>query len=61
MSRSDDAPTILAHPALAGRTLYLRAGRRWATRVIHPEGVLGEARPIEGDPALDTWRGGPLP
>lgn len=61
MHAPDEQSTILAHPALAGRVLYVRTGRHWAAREIHPEGALGACRPIEGDPAAHGWRGGPRP
>ena len=50
--------TILAHPALAGRTLLLRQGSRWAAHVIQPEGCLGEAHILDTDPTLHVWRTG---
>lgn len=59
MSRTAHPNTILAHPALAGRTLFTRREDGWAARLIQPEGQLGEAWPVEADPAAAAWRGGP--
>jgi hypothetical protein len=57
MTRS--APdTILAHPALAGRTLLVRRGGSWAAHEIQPEGCLGDGRTVDADPTLYIWRGG---
>lgn len=50
--------TILAHPALAGRTLLVRRGAHWVAHVIQPEGRLDEARPVERNPAEFVWRAG---
>lgn len=50
--------TILAHPALAGRTLVIHRNGRWAAHEIQPQGCLGEARTIDSDPTAQTWRGG---
>lgn len=50
--------TILAHPALAGRTLLVRHGTRWAARLIDPQGDLGKAEPVACDPADHIWRTG---
>jgi hypothetical protein len=50
--------TILAHPALAGRTLLVRGERGWAACDIHAGGRLGDWRPYDGDPTSAVWRGG---
>ncbi|MFN8653803.1 MAG: hypothetical protein U0133_17990 [Gemmatimonadales bacterium] len=50
--------TILAHPALAGRTLLVRRGARWATQEIQAGGTLGDPRPVETDPDQHAWRTG---
>jgi hypothetical protein len=52
--------TILAHPALAGRTLLVRSERGWAACDIHPGGRLGDRRPYDGDPTSAIWRGGQI-
>jgi hypothetical protein len=51
--------TILAHPALAGRTLFIRADGGWAAFEIQSEGRLSQGRPAERDPAATAWRGAP--
>lgn len=50
--------TILAHPALAGRTLLVRRGPHWAAHLIQSEGCLGEGRPLDGNPTDQSWRAG---
>jgi hypothetical protein len=56
---TEPAPdTILAHPALAGRTLLRRQGQRWAAYVIQPEGCLGTGQTLDSDPAQHVWRTG---
>lgn len=50
--------TILAHPALAGRTLIIRRDGRWMAHEIQPQGCLGEPRNVDIDPTGHTWRGG---
>lgn len=56
---TESAPdTILAHPALAGRTLLRRQGNRWAAHVIQPEGCLGNGRILDADAAPHLWRTG---
>ena len=59
MTGTPHPDTILAHPALAGRTLLARRRGGWAAHLIQPEGQLGEARPVDADPADGAWRGGP--
>jgi len=58
MSPTSLPPTILAHPALAGRTLIAQHGDGWAAFEIETEGRLGEARPVPFDPTESAWRGG---
>ncbi|HWA56160.1 MAG TPA: hypothetical protein VG692_02845 [Gemmatimonadales bacterium] len=56
---TEPAPdTILAHPALAGRTVLVRRGRVWAAHLIQAEGRLGEPRILDTDPAQHVWRAG---
>ena len=50
--------TILAHPALAGRTLLVRHGARWAAHRLDAEGTPGAAEPLAGNPADQVWRTG---
>lgn len=50
--------TILAHPALAGRTLLTGRGNRWTAWLIRPEGSLAEARVLDRHPAEFCWRNG---
>ena len=49
--------TILAHPALAGRTLMVLREGQWAAHVILPEGCLGEPSHFDIDPSEQSWRG----
>jgi hypothetical protein len=58
MSPKPQPETILAHPALAGRTLLAQHGEGWAAFDIQTEGRLGEARPVPFDPSESAWRGG---
>jgi len=53
MSPSPD--TILAHPALSGRTIHVRRGRGWETYLIQSEGALGR-HPEPVRPDFDSWR-----
>jgi hypothetical protein len=50
--------TILAHPALAGRTLLVRRAGTWAAHVIQPQGCLGDPRILDADPVQELWRAG---
>lgn len=50
--------TILAHPALAGRTLLIRRDGIWAAHEIQPQGVLSAPRLLDSDPTVQGWRGG---
>lgn len=53
---STSPDTILDHPALAGRTVYVRRGPRWETFVVRRDGGLApETRP---GPQLSasSWR-----
>ena len=56
MTRPVDS--ILAHPALAGRTLMIRRDGRWAAHEIQHQGRLGDPRTLESDPTVPDWRGG---
>jgi len=56
MTRSVNS--ILAHPALAGRTLLIRRDGTWAAHEIQPQGCLGEPRTLDSDPAVLGWRSG---
>ena len=58
MSATLDPDTILAHPALMGRTLLVCREAGWAAFNILSEGRLGEARPVTIDPTESAWRGG---
>ena len=58
MSMIRQPDTILAHPALTGRTLLVRAADSWAAFEISSEGRLGDVRPAESDPVVHAWRGG---
>ena len=51
--------SILAHPALAGHTLVIVSREGAIATDIQPEGLLGEPRPAESNPAAFAWRGGP--
>jgi hypothetical protein len=55
-----DVETILAHPALTGRTLLIRRGQGWSACDIQSGGRLGDCRPYEGDPTSAIWRGGQI-
>ena len=50
--------SILAHPSLAGRTLLVRRGGRWAAHLIQSEGRLSDAQLLDTDPAQHSWRTG---
>jgi hypothetical protein len=51
------ADSILAHPALAGRTLLVRRETGWSAHEIQAEGCLGAARSVDSDPSMHAWRG----
>jgi hypothetical protein len=59
MSDSTEARTILVDALLAGHTLLTRRDQDWIAQDIMPGGVLGERRPVSGDPSAPAWRGGP--
>lgn len=59
MPTIDLPDTILAHPALAGCTLFVRRAGQWAAFEIESEGRLAPVR-LVADPAAHAWRGGSL-
>jgi hypothetical protein len=59
MSPTILADSILIHPLLAGRTLLVRGEHGCFSFDIHPDGVLGQPRPVESQALPSNWRGGP--
>lgn len=55
MTRPD---SLLAHPALAGRTLLVRRGGQWAAHLIDSQGSLGQPESVASNPADQIWRTG---
>ena len=49
--------SIFAHPALAGRTLLVRQGQRWADHAIRSDGTTSMIRQRGQLPAELAWRG----
>jgi len=58
MSPTILADSILIHPALAGRTLMVRAGGGGFSVEILPGGQLGQPRPLDPNSLPLGWRGG---
>lgn len=59
MSPTILADSILLHPALAGRTLTVRAEGGGFSVEILPGGRVGQPRPLDPNSPQSGWRGGP--